>query len=456
MNEPVRVLIVDDDAEMRLALELTLRKAGYACAAARDGQEAVEKLRCESYGLVVTDLRMPRVDGLELLERMTAVAPRTPALVITAHGTVDTAVESMKKGAVDFLQKPFGPDVLLAKVSSALALTRRAPEGTALDRGALIAGDRAMDEVLSLIEAAAETRATVLITGESGTGKEVVARRIHELSSAPAAEQPFVAVNCAAIPATLMESELFGHEKGSFTGALDSRAGKFEQAQGGTLLLDEVSEMEPGLQAKLLRVLQDRVVERVGGRKPIPLSLRVIATTNRDLPEEVRKGRFREDLYYRLHVIPIRLPPLRSRPADILPLARRFLEESERPLGRSGGRFSPDAEKTLQEYPWPGNVRELQNAVERAAVLCRGEPVETRHLRLGELGLKVQGAEVHVEGTVEEMEKQLILAAFEKQGRNKKATARALAINIKTLRARLRAYGVSSGADEDEGEEEDP
>jgi two-component system response regulator FlrC len=253
-----------------------------------------------------------------------------------------------------------------------------------------------------------------------------------------------------------MESELFGHEKGSFTGAMDSRAGKFEQAQGGTLLLDEVSEMEPGLQAKLLRVLQERVVERVGGRRPISLSLRVVATTNRDLPDEVRKGRFREDLYYRLHVIPIRLPPLRSRPADILPLARRFLEESVRSLGRSAARFTAEAEAVLQAYGWPGNVRELQNAVERAAVLSRGDAVEPRHLRLGELGLKREGSDVNVDGTLEEMEKQLILAAFEKHARNKKATARALAINIKTLRARLRTYGISGPGDEDEGEEEDP
>jgi two-component system response regulator FlrC len=402
---------------------------------------------------MITDLRMPRMDGLELLERMAAVAPHTPALVITAHGTVDTAVESMKKGAVDFLQKPFGPEVLLAKVAGVLSRRSALSAKPEWDRAGLIAADPAMEEALGLMEAAAATRATVLITGESGTGKEVIARRIHQISSA-GGESPFVAVNCAAIPSNLMESELFGHEKGSFTGAVESRQGKFELAQGGTILLDEVSEMEPGLQAKLLRVLQEREVERVGGRRPIPLQVRVIATTNRDLPEEVRKGRFREDLYYRLHVIPIRLPPLRDRPADVLPLARHFLGESCRSLGRPALRFSAGAEKTLQAYPWPGNVRELQNAVERSAVLCRGGEVEPGHLLLGQAPLKPEGSSLAA-GTLEEMEKQFILSAFERHGRNKKATARALGVNIKTLRARLRSYGVVAPGDE-EGEEEDP
>jgi two-component system response regulator FlrC len=371
--------------------------------------------------------------------------------VITAHGTVDTAVESMKRGAVDFLQKPFGPDVLLAKVAGVLSRGRLAAAVTESARRALIAEDPGMEEVLGLVEAAAATKATVLISGESGTGKEVVARRIHDLS-AWAAGKPFVAVNCAAIPGNLMESELFGHERGSFTGAAEARAGKFEQAQGGTILLDEVSEMEPALQAKLLRVLQEREVERVGGRRPIPLDVRVIATTNRDLPEEVRKGRFREDLYYRLHVIPVRLPPLRDRPRDVVPLARHFLEAACRTHGRGPRAFSPEAERALARYPWPGNVRELQNAVERCSILCRGDVVEPRHLLLGEGALRPEGAAPEIRGTLEEMERQLILAAFEKNGRNKKATARALDINIKTLRARLRAYGVDSG---EEGEEED-
>ncbi len=443
-----RVLVVDDDGEMRLALELTLRKAGYPCVLARDGQEALEKLRGESFALVVTDLRMPRVDGIELLERLSASAPHTPALVITAHGTVDTAVESMKRGAVDFIQKPFGPDVLVAKVASALARTNPAPAPR--DSRGFIAADPAMAEVLSLMDAAAASKATVLITGESGTGKEVVARRIHELSAWGAG--PFVAVNCAAIPATLMESELFGHEKGAFTGAGEARVGKFEQAQGGTLLLDEVSEMEPALQAKLLRVLQEREVERVGGRKPVSLDLRVVATTNRELPEEVRQGRFREDLYYRLHVIPIHLPTLRSRPQDIVSLAEHFLESACRVHGVTSARLSPEASAALARHEWPGNVRELQNAVERAAILARGGVVGSEHLRLGGGPGRV-AAGVAVEGTLDEMERTLILAAFEKHGRNKKATARALGINVKTLRSRLRDYG-EDGSDEGEGGED--
>ncbi len=442
-----RVLVVDDDADMRLALELSLKKAGYACALARDGQEALERLRRDAFELVVTDLRMPRVDGIELIERMGAAAPQVPALIITAHGSVDAAVESMKRGAVDFLQKPFSPEVLLAKVEAALLrASPPPPRGPGAD---WVAADPAMAEVVALVEAAAATRATVLIEGESGTGKEVVARRIHQLS--PWAGGAFVAVNCAAIPATLMESELFGHERGAFTGATEPRAGRFEQAQGGTILLDEVSEMEPALQAKLLRVLQEREVERVGGRKPIALELRVIATTNRDLVEEVRRGRFREDLYYRLHVIPLKLPPLRERPRDIAPLARRFLAAAAVAHGTPAARFSPEAEVALTRHPWPGNVRELQNAVERAAILARGGVVEPRHLLLGGGPGRAEGG-LEVSGTLGDMERRIILAAFEKAGRNKKATARALDINIKTLRARLREYGVDAGEGE-EGEE---
>ena len=441
--EQRKILVVDDDGEMRLALELTLRKAGYACALARDGREALDRLKGEAFDLVVTDLRMPRVDGIELLERLSAAAPHTPALVITAHGTVDTAVESMKRGAADFLQKPFGPDVLLAKVAGALARALPAPPAPASSdaTAGFIAADPAMGEVLSLVEAAAASKATVLLTGESGTGKEVVARRIHELS--PWVRGAFVAVNCAAIPANLMESELFGHEKGSFTGAGEARAGKFEQAQGGTILLDEVSEMEPALQAKLLRVLQEREVERVGGRKPLPLDLRVIATTNRDLPEEVRKGRFREDLYYRLHVLPIEIPPLRARPRDVVPLAAHFLESACRVNALPPTRLTPAAEAALAAHHWPGNVRELQNAVERAAIVARGAPLEPRHLRLGGGPARLE-AGVQVQGTLEEMERRIILAAFDKHGSNKKATARALGINVKTLRQRLRDYGVEA------------
>ncbi|WP_025321683.1 sigma-54-dependent transcriptional regulator [Deferrisoma camini] len=446
MSDARHLLVVDDDPDMRLALELTLRKAGYRCTLAADGQEALDLLRRQGFDLVVTDLRMPRVGGIELLERMSAAAPHTPALVITAHGSVDAAVESMKRGAVDFLQKPFGPDVLLAKVSAVLG--RPAAPRRGRPRTPFVAEDPAMERVLSLVEAAAATRATVLITGESGTGKEVVARRIHELS--PWAEGPFVGVNCAAIPANLMESELFGHEKGAFTGATEARPGRFEQAQGGTLLLDEVSEMEPALQAKLLRVLQEREVERVGGRKTIPLELRVVATTNRDLPEEVRRGRFREDLYYRLQVIPIQVPPLRSRRRDILPLARHFLAAACRAYGLEEATLTAAAEKALLAHDWPGNVRELQNAVERAAVICRGGPVGPEHLFLEEAAVRPDGG-IRVDGTLDEMERKIILAAYAQHGHNKKATARALGINVKTLRAKLRAYGVEGAEPGGEG-----
>jgi len=446
LSERKRILVADDDAEMRAALQLTLKKGGHDAVMAKDGQEALEMLSRERFDLLVTDLRMPRLGGIELLERLEAAAPHTPALVITAHGTVDTAVESMKRGAVDFLQKPFGPDLLLAKIAQALSRVLPGTDRREL-QNTLVAHDRAMDETLEMIDAAAVSRATVLITGESGTGKEVVARAIHRLG--PWADQPFVAVNCAAIPTNLMESELFGHEKGAFTGAVENRAGRFEQAQGGTILLDEVSEMEPALQAKLLRVLQEREVERVGGSRIIKLDVRVIATTNRDLNEEIRKGRFREDLYWRLHVIPIALPPLRKRPADVALLADHFLAAASPPGSQAA--FDAESRKALAAHSWPGNVRELQNTVERALVLSRGRTIEQRHLRLA-LPAAQEGQGLKISGTLEEMERQLILAAFEENGGNKKATARALGINIKTLRARLKGYGV--GAEEEDDEEE--
>lgn len=446
MSTGKRILVADDDAQMRAALGLTLKKGGFEATFAKDGQEALELLSRTPYDLLITDLRMPRLGGLELLERLGAAAPRTPALVITAHGTVDTAVESMKKGAVDFLQKPFGPDVLLAKVKAALGKVVAPPDRAALS-SIMVAADSAMEEVLEMIDAACASRATVLITGESGTGKEVVARAVHRMG--PWAAEPFVAVNCAAIPANLMESELFGHEKGAFTGAVDSRAGRFEQAQGGTILLDEVSEMDPALQAKLLRVLQERELERVGGQRTIKLDVRVIATTNRDLTEEIRKGRFREDLYWRLHVIPIWIPPLRDRPGDIARLAEHFLKSAG---ANAPSPLSPEAQKALQSHAWPGNVRELQNTMERALVLARGGPIELKHLRLSSpTGQPPSHGSVKITGTLEEMEREIILAAFGENGQNKKATARALNINIKTLRARLKTYGI--GGDEEDEEE---
>jgi PAS domain S-box-containing protein len=445
----IKLLVADDDADMRMALSLTLKKAGFVCTMAKDGQEALDLMKAGSFEMLITDLRMPRLGGLELLERMSAAAPHTPALVITAHGTVDAAVESMKMGAVDFLQKPFGPEILIEKVKAILA-TAKPPDTGGVERvkATMIASDPAMEEVLELVDAASASRATVLITGESGTGKEVVARSIHQLS--PWNDKPFVAVNCAAIPANLMESELFGHERGAFTGASESREGRFEQAQGGTLLLDEVSEMEPALQAKLLRVLQEREVERVGGKKTIKLDVRVIATTNRDLQEEVRKGNFREDLYYRLHVIPVEIPPLRKRSGDIPQLAEHFLSQSAAPLEGQLPSMSEEAMNALTGHDWPGNVRELQNAVERAVVLSRGGHITARHLKIdGGMRTGEETGGFEISGTLEEMEKKIILAAFEQQGRNKKATARALGINIKTLRARLTSYGIDEPRGDD-------
>lgn len=361
----IKVLLVEDDRALREALADTLLLAGHDYRAVGSAEEALQAVEQESFSLVVSDVNMPGMDGHQLLGLLRARQPQLPVLLMTAHGAVERAVDAMRQGAADYLVKPFEPKALIELVARyALGVV-----GVADGEGP-IAVEPASAQLLELAAKVARSDSTVLISGESGTGKEVLARYIHQQSHR--ASQPFIAINCAAIPDNMLEATLFGHEKGSFTGAIAAQAGKFEQADGGTILLDEISEMPLGLQAKLLRVLQEREVERVGARKPIQLDIRVVATTNRDLAGEVAAGRFREDLFYRLSVFPLAWRPLRERPADIVPLAERLLSKHVNKMKHAQARLSAEAQACLISYPWPGNVRELDNAIQRALILQQG------------------------------------------------------------------------------------
>lgn len=360
----IKVLLVEDDRALREALADTLVLAGHDYAAVSSAEEALIAVGREAFSLVVSDVNMPGMDGHQLLALLRARQPQLPVLLMTAHGAVERAVDAMRQGAADYLVKPFEPKALLELVA------RHALGSLAVEGEGPVAIEPASAQLLELAARVARSDSTVLISGESGTGKEVLARYIHQQSRR--AGEPFIAINCAAIPDNMLEATLFGHEKGSFTGAIAAQAGKFEQADGGTILLDEISEMPMGLQAKLLRVLQEREVERVGARKPISLDIRVVATTNRDLAGEVAAGRFREDLYYRLSVFPLAWRPLRERTADILPLAERLLAKHVNKMKHAAARLSPEAKACLIAYPWPGNVRELDNAIQRALILQQG------------------------------------------------------------------------------------
>ena len=365
----IKVLLVEDDHSLREALGETLELAGHDYQAVGSAEDALLAAAASSFSLVISDVNMPGMDGHQLLAQLRSRYPQLPVLLMTAHGAVERAVEAMRQGAADYLVKPFEPKALMALVARH-ALGRLGPAETE----GPIAVEPASVQLLSLASRVAKSDSTVLISGESGTGKEVLARFIHRQS--PRADKPFIAINCAAIPDNMLEATLFGHEKGSFTGAIAAQAGQFEQADGGTILLDEISEMPMGLQAKLLRVLQEREVERVGARKPIELDIRVVATTNRDLAAEVAAGRFREDLFYRLSVFPLAWAPLRQRRADILPLAERLLGKHVNKMKHAPVRLSAEAQLCLTRYPWPGNVRELDNAVQRALILQQGGVIQ--------------------------------------------------------------------------------
>src|SRR5450631_2576169 len=381
-----RILIVDDEANARSALSEILREDGYATETAADGFKALGKLEEFAPDIILTDLKMPGLDGIAFMEKARAAAPGTVFVVMTAFGTISSAVEAMKKGAENYLLKPLDPEALGAVVDRAMEKARLVQETRRLrerlrERNAfshVVCADPKMQAVLELVAQVGPSKASVLLTGESGTGKELIAEAIHLAS--PRAKAPFVRLHCAALAESLLESELFGHERGAFTGAFARREGRFKQADGGTLFLDEIGEIPLPTQVKLLRFLQERTFERVGGNETLKVDVRIIAATNRDLQHEIEKGKFREDLFYRLNVVTVELPPLRDRRGDIPALASFFLRRSAAENGRTIETFSDDALQALVDYRWPGNVRELENVVERAVVLCDGHRIERKHL----------------------------------------------------------------------------
>jgi two-component system response regulator FlrC len=449
------VLVVDDEPSLRAAYCRILQAAGHPTLSARDGQEALAMLEAHKIWLVLADLRMPRLDGLGLLREVKRRAPATHVVLISGYATMDSAIEAMRLGAADYLLKPFLCDALeaivcrLKQAGDRFPATGSLPEAVA---GAPAPGKRpvpmiaqaaVMKAILATIETVAASQATILIQGESGTGKEVLARHIH--GSSARASRPFVAVNCAALPDGLLESELFGYERGAFTGAVTRRSGKFEQAHGGTLLLDEISEMSLSLQAKLLRVIQEREVDRLGGKASIHVDIRIIATTNRSLRREVAAGRFREDLFYRLNVFPVTVPPLRDRPPDIPALAAYFVRASAERNGKVVPGLSPEAERLLLSRSWSGNVRELENVIERAVLLATGGVILSEHIASdGSEGIAVAGAPVVVSDaapvSIWAMERELILRTLERVNGNRTHAAKILDISIRTLRNKLREY----------------
>jgi len=438
------VLVVEDDPLMRSFLVDVLTAEGHRVEIATDGAAGLAQLGLDAWDLVITDLKMPGLDGLSLLKEGRKMRPEARWIVITAHGSIESAVEAMKAGATDYLLKPFkSPDELrlvvrraLREVESETRITLLSEEiGRDFPPLDLVFLGTAMEKVHGMALEVAPTTASVLLTGASGSGKEVLARVIHALS--PRRDQSFVAVNCAALAESLLESELFGHERGAFTGAVAARKGRFELAEAGTLFLDEVGEIAPSVQVKLLRVLQERVVERVGGIRPVPVDVRIIAATNRDLKALVAEGKFREDLYYRLNVFPLRLPPLAERADAILPLADFFRAKYSARFGKRVDRFSDAAQEELRRYTWPGNIRELQNVVERAVILARGE------IDSGDLNLETAALCHPGRGGLKEVEREEIERVLRESSGNRRRTAAKLGISLRTLQYRLKEYGLS-------------
>ena len=443
------VLVVDDEEGIRWFLEEALETDGHEIAQAEHGEAALALMRSRSFDLVITDLKMPKMDGMSLLSEVRRLYPETAVLVLTAHGSVDNAVEAMKRGAFDYLQKPISsPEALRLHVCRALEHQRLLVHRTvhASDAPALSYGAPAMARIEVTLAKVAPTEATVLLLGESGTGKEVAARWIHAHS--PRSEAPFVAVNCAALTETLLESELFGHEKGAFTGADQRRRGKIELAAGGTFFLDEVGELRAELQAKLLRVLEARTFERLGGSQVLTAQVRWVAATNRDLRQMVSEGRFREDLYHRLAVFPITLPALRERPEDVVPLARALLLRIAAEMGRPGLSLSADAEAQVKAQAWPGNIRALRNALERAVILCEGDVVQPQDLWLepaerAPLDPTPEASTSPGPRTLVELEKEAIAQTLARCDGNRQRTAEQLGIGLRTLYEKIKKYGLS-------------
>jgi DNA-binding NtrC family response regulator len=456
---PDKVLIVEDEENARTGLAELVSSWGYRTETAKDGLDALDKVIAWAPTIVVTDLKMPRMDGLELLERLGDQPQQMAVVVLTAQGSIDSAVDAMKMGAYDYIQKPVDPTRLRAILQNAarqkdtereLEVTRRQLRDAGI-LGRLVGKSRKMQEIFALVERVAPSTASVLITGESGTGKEMVARTLHDLS--PRKAKPYVAINCSAIPETLIESEIFGHEKGAFTGALERRAGCFELAEEGTLLLDEIGEMPIATQAKLLRVLEDRKLRRLGSKTETEVNVRVLAATNKVPEEAVANGQLRNDLYYRLNVFNIHMPPLREHKEDLQDLTEALIIDLNEKHGRDIGTVEDEVMKAFQAYSWPGNVRELRNTLERAVILATGRLVETRHLPPGFGATQVKTADfdpnaIHlgVGTTVEEAEKQLILRTLSSTNNNKTRAAEILGISLKTLHNKLKEYGSNGSS----------
>ncbi len=459
----IKILVIDDDESLRRVLEYNLAQEGYAVLTAGSGEQGLELLKKEGADVVVTDVRMPGMGGLQVMEAIRKHDANIQVIFLTAFGSIEMAVEAMKAGAFHYISKPFNRDELKLTIQKALQIRELERENVALRQALQVKGslDRIiaesgrMREIVDMIRRVAPTETTVLILGESGTGKELVARAIHNLSLR--AKGAFVAVNCAAIPEHLLESELFGHVKGAFTGAIRDRIGKFEAADGGTIFLDEIGEMRQDLQVKILRVLEERIVERVGDNRQIPVDVRVLAATNKDLTKAIQAGEFREDLYYRLNVVPLSIPPLRERREDIRPLIQHFLRSLGAPPRLT---ISPDAFRALETYPWPGNVRELENALERALIFQRGDaigltdlPETIRSPRVREattLPVELPAAGLSLEG----VEKELILRALEKHEWNQSRAARYLGITRHTLLYRMEKHGIARPGRGGAGDEE--
>ncbi len=452
-----RILIVDDEIEMRIALEATLKREGYETVTAENGQVGLDRLEKESFDLVLTDMRMPEMGGMDLLRSLKKRYPDVQVVMMTAYGTIDSAVESMKVGAFDYLLKPFSAEIVASTIKRAFLKgtgssfepkteETETPREKSLPERRIVTANAKMKEKLEFVENVAYSKSTILISGESGTGKEMFARYVHHCS--PRKDKAFVAVNCAALPEGLLESELFGHEKGAFTGAATRKEGKFEIANKGTLLLDEITEMGVQLQAKLLRALQEHEIDRVGGRESIPVDVRVIATTNRDIKQRIRENEFREDLFYRLNVIPIVLPSLRERKEDLAVLAEFFIEKHGKEVGKKISKIAPTTLDLLKKYSWPGNVRELENTIERAVLLCRGDTIQPSDLFLDEEEISSTSPSPEVGSfvgkTLHQMEKEMILQTLEEVDNNKTKCAEILGISIRTLRNKLTEYEAKS------------
>jgi DNA-binding NtrC family response regulator len=459
-----RILVADDEESQRIGLASMIQSWGFAVESAADGQEALEKLNAMPVHVLVTDLMMPRMDGFELLKRLNSQGGAPPAIVLTAFGNIETAIQTIHDlGAFWFMEKPIQPSALKILLERAASQSRLTEETERLQRelqykGVLVdmvGASAPMQQVFSLIRQVAPSRAAVLVTGESGTGKELVARAIHHLS--PRRNGPFVAINCAAMPETLMESELFGHEKGSFTGAVERRAGCFELAQHGTLLLDELAEMPVGTQAKLLRVLEDSHVRRLGGKSEIAVDVRIIASSNKNLEETLRKGELREDLYYRLNVFQVLLPPLRDREGDLPLLSEALIGMLNRKHTCRVGDVAGEVMDAFRRHNWPGNVRELRNVLERAVIIAGEGTITTQHLprdfgapsgaRLAPQLLDMDSVRLPVGTTVGEAEKALVLLTLQHTKNNKTRAAEILGISLKTLFNKLKEYGAAAEAE---------